>query len=110
MGIGLAMAEHMPEEILPPAASLHSVFVEEAARMLGLSRRTVYYRIREGRLRTMRTRCGSQRVLLESIEGLMREEAAKRRARTVRTLRTLPTLPTLPSEAEPLALQIESLA
>ena len=109
MGIGLAMAEHMPEEILPPAASLHSVFVEEAARMLGLSRRTVYYRIREGRLRTMRTRCGSQRVLLESIEGLMREEAAKRRARTVR-IRTLPPLPTLPSEAEPLALQIESLA
>ena len=87
MGIGLAMAGHMPEAILPPAVSLHSVFVEEAARMLGVSRRTVYYRIREGRLRTMRTRCGSQRVLFESIEGLLSEKAAKRKARTDRPRR-----------------------
>ena len=33
-----------------------------------MSRRTVYYRIRDSRLHTIRTRCGSQRVLLESIE------------------------------------------
>jgi excisionase family DNA binding protein len=46
---------------------LHSVLVDHAAQLLGVSRRTVYYRIREGRLRTMRTRCGSQRVLMESI-------------------------------------------
>jgi hypothetical protein len=32
-----------------------------------MSRRTVYYRIREGRLRTIRTLGGSQRVLLESL-------------------------------------------
>lgn len=37
---------------------------------MGVSRRTVYYRIRDGRLRTIRTRCGSQRVLLSSIEAL----------------------------------------
>ena len=51
-----------------------SVFVEEAAQLLGVSRRTVYYRIREGRLKTMRTACGTQRVLVESIEALLREE------------------------------------
>jgi excisionase family DNA binding protein len=51
-----------------------SIFIYQAADMLGVSRRTVYYRIREGRLRTVRTRCGSQRVLLESILALMRED------------------------------------
>jgi excisionase family DNA binding protein len=50
-----------------------SVLLDKAAEMLGVSRRTVYYRIREGRLETMRTRCGSQRVLLSSIEALLRE-------------------------------------
>jgi excisionase family DNA binding protein len=55
-----------------------SVFVDEAAQLLGVSRRTVYYRIREGRLRTVRT-CGSQRVLLESIEALLREEVFRGR-------------------------------
>ena len=50
-----------------------SVFVEDAAQLLGISRRTVYYRIREGRLRTVRTAGGSQRVLLESIEAMLRE-------------------------------------
>jgi len=50
-----------------------SVLLDKAAEILGVSRRTVYYRIREGRLRTVRTRCGSQRVLMESIEALLRE-------------------------------------
>jgi excisionase family DNA binding protein len=49
---------------------LRSVLVDQAAQMLGVSRRTVYYRIREGRLRTVRTRGGSQRVLVDSIEAL----------------------------------------
>jgi excisionase family DNA binding protein len=44
-----------------------SVTIDQAAQLLGLSRRTVYYRIREGRLRTIRTRGGSQRVLIESL-------------------------------------------
>jgi excisionase family DNA binding protein len=54
------------------------VLVDHAAEILGVSRRTVYYRIREGRLRTVRTRGGSQRVLLESIEALLRDEEAKK--------------------------------
>jgi len=50
--------------------SERSLFIDEAAQVLGLSRRTVYYRIRDGRLRTIRTRGGSQRVLVSSIEAL----------------------------------------
>ena len=57
-----------------------SVFVEEAAARLQMSRRTVYYRIREGKLRTIRTPCGTQRVLIESIEALLTELIAKRPA------------------------------
>ena len=51
-----------------------SFLIEDAAVLLGVSRRTVYYRIRQGRLETMRTLCGSQRVLLVSIERLLRQE------------------------------------
>jgi excisionase family DNA binding protein len=51
----------------------YSVLVEQAAALLGMSRRTVYYRIREGKLMTLRTRCGSQRVLMASLEQLLRE-------------------------------------
>jgi excisionase family DNA binding protein len=57
-----------------------SLLVDQAAELLGVSRRTVYYRIQEGRLQTIRTRCGSQRVLLESIEALLRETRSRRRA------------------------------
>jgi excisionase family DNA binding protein len=53
-----------------PAAGERSLLILEAARRLGVSRRTVYYRIRDGLLRTIRTRGGSQRVLLSSIEQL----------------------------------------
>jgi excisionase family DNA binding protein len=48
-----------------------SVLIVEAAGVLGVSRRTIYYRIREGRLQTIRTRGGSQRVLWSSIEALL---------------------------------------
>ena len=51
-----------------------TVLLEQACELLGVSRRTVYYRIREGRLQTVRTRGGSQRVLMESIERLLQEE------------------------------------
>jgi len=51
----------------------HSVLVDQAAALLGVSRRTVYYRIREGKLSTLRTRCGSQRILMASLERLLRE-------------------------------------
>jgi len=52
---------------------LTSLMIDQAAALLGVSRRTVYYRIREGRLLTIRTMGGSQRVLLESIQTLLRE-------------------------------------
>jgi excisionase family DNA binding protein len=48
-----------------------SLFIDDAARVLGISRRTVYYRIRDGRLQTIRTRCGSQRVLVTSVEAMI---------------------------------------
>lgn len=47
-----------------------SVSLDHAAELLGVSRRTVYNRIRDGRLQTIRTLGGSQRVLLESVEGM----------------------------------------
>jgi excisionase family DNA binding protein len=50
-----------------------SFLVDQAAELLGVSRRTIYYRIRDGRLRTIRTPGGSQRVLMESIELMLRQ-------------------------------------
>ena len=47
-----------------------SVSLEHAAQILRVSRRTIYNRIRDGRLQTIRTLGGSQRVLLESIIGV----------------------------------------
>ena len=44
-----------------------SVTIDQAAALLGVSRRTIYNRIREGRLRTVRTLGVSQRVLVESL-------------------------------------------
>jgi excisionase family DNA binding protein len=44
-----------------------SVSLDHAASLLGVSRRTIYNRIREGRLQTIRTIGGSQRVLLDSV-------------------------------------------
>jgi excisionase family DNA binding protein len=44
-----------------------SVSIDQAAALLNVSRRTIYNRIREGRLRTIRTIGGSQRVLVESL-------------------------------------------
>lgn len=47
-----------------------SLSIEQTAQLMGVSRRTVYYRIRDGRLRTIRTLGGSQRVLVDSVEEL----------------------------------------
>ena len=44
-----------------------SVSIDHAAEMLGVSRRTIYNRIREGRLQTVRTLGGSQRILRDSL-------------------------------------------
>ena len=44
-----------------------SVSLDHAAELLGVSRRTIYNRIRDGRLQTIRTLGGSQRVLVDSL-------------------------------------------
>jgi len=61
-------------ELHEPTSTL---LIEQAARVMGVSRRTVYYRIREGRLETIRTRCGSRRVVVRSLELLIREGLRK---------------------------------
>src|SRR5262245_5752284 len=60
-------------------AMLRSVLIPDAAELLGVSRRTVYYRIRAGTLKTVRTLGGSQRVLMESIEAALRAERRRRK-------------------------------
>jgi excisionase family DNA binding protein len=47
-----------------------SVSIDQAAQLLNVSRRTIYNRIRDGRLLTIRTMGGSQRVLVESLYDL----------------------------------------
>lgn len=47
-----------------------SVSIDQAAALLNVSRRTIYNRIRDGRLQTIRTLGGSQRVLIESLYDL----------------------------------------
>ena len=61
------------------APTARSVFIDQAMRMLGVSKRTVYYRIREGRLRTIRVRGGSQRVLIDSIRDLVATDRQRTR-------------------------------
>jgi excisionase family DNA binding protein len=58
--------QNTPAEILAPRIG-RSVSLDHAAQLLGVSRRTIYNRIREGRLQTIRTIGGSQRVLLNSV-------------------------------------------
>ena len=72
------------------------MLIEEAARRLGVSRRTVYYRIRDGLLQTIRTRGGSQRVLMSSIELLVRARTPAADAPQAAG----------PSDSEPLSLEV----
>jgi excisionase family DNA binding protein len=44
-----------------------SLSIDRTAALLGVSRRTIYNRIRDGHLQTIRTLGGSQRVLVESL-------------------------------------------
>jgi excisionase family DNA binding protein len=57
-----------------------SVSLDHAAQLLGVSRRTIYNRIREGRLQTIRTIGGSQRVLLDSVTAEGRDGAVAHRS------------------------------
>ena len=54
-----------------------SVTISHAAQLLGVSRRTIYYRIKDGRLLTVRTRGGSQRVLVMSLQQFVLEHLSK---------------------------------
>ena len=45
-----------------------SVTIDQAAGLLHVSRRTIYNRIRDGKLLTIRTIGGSQRVLVSSLD------------------------------------------
>jgi excisionase family DNA binding protein len=71
-GIGHAIRRSMePTETtsqISEARVGRSVSLDHAAQLLGVSRRTIYNRIREGRLQTIRTLGGSQRVLLDSVQ------------------------------------------
>jgi len=61
------------DSIGPSEAALptgRSVTIDQAAALLGLSRRTIYNRIRDNKLQTIRTVGGSQRVLLVSLVAL----------------------------------------
>ena len=60
-----------PEQTEPTEPRLgRSVSIDQAAQLLKVSRRTIYNRIRDGRLQTIRTIGGSQRVLVESLYDL----------------------------------------
>ena len=53
---------------VPEFADSRSVSLEQACATLHVSRRTVYYMIKGGRLQTIRTQMGSQRVLVDSMK------------------------------------------
>ena len=63
----MTMPESVSEGMFEPRIG-RSVSLDHAAEILGVSRRTIYNRIREGRLQTIRTLGGSQRVLLDSFQ------------------------------------------
>jgi excisionase family DNA binding protein len=69
-----------PEGVSEPRIG-RSVSLDHAAQLLGVSRRTIYNRIRDGRLQTIRTKGGSQRVLLDSVQ-VVRSQAADRTTRS----------------------------
>lgn len=62
----MSATAQVTEQSLEPRIG-RSVSLDHAAELLGVSRRTIYNRIREGRLRTVRTLGGSQRVLIDSV-------------------------------------------
>ena len=67
--MGLQILKSPARDVRPLVG--RSISLQHAARMLRVSRRTIYYRIRDGQLQTIRTLGGSQRVLLDSIEDLV---------------------------------------
>jgi excisionase family DNA binding protein len=76
----MQVTDSTPEVVSEPRIG-RSVSLDHAAQLLGVSRRTIYNRIRDGRLQTIRTPGGSQRVLLDSVQ-VVRSQAAERPARS----------------------------
>ena len=68
-----ALKPMSPARREPPVG--RSVLIDHACELLGVSKRTVYYWIRAGRLRTVRTLGGSQRILLASLRELAESRA-----------------------------------
>src|ERR1051325_5721417 len=69
-GGDVTMSENAANEMstpMPEPRLGRSVSLDHAAEILGVSRRTIYNRIREGRLVTIRTLGGPHRVLLDSV-------------------------------------------
>lgn len=65
------LIEHAEDAVAGAGSRLgRSVSIEQAASLLNVSRRTIYNRIRDGRLLTIRTIGGSQRVLVTSLYDL----------------------------------------
>lgn len=69
MGTFPPSSSSSPSPSSPPASEPRlgrSISLDQAAQLLGVCRRTIYNCIRDGRLQTIRTPGGSQRVLLDS--------------------------------------------
>jgi excisionase family DNA binding protein len=75
----MAVIDSAPEQGFEPRIG-RSVSLDHAAELLGVSRRTIYNRIRDGRLQTIRTLGGSQRVLLGSVQDNLTDAMALTRS------------------------------
>jgi len=76
-----------------------SVSIDQAAILLGVSRRTIYNRIRQGKLETIRTLGTSQRVLIASIDECHRAVWAARPQHAVQPPVSRTVLPFVPRRA-----------
>jgi len=77
-----------------------SVAIDHAAELLGVSRRTIYNRIRDGQLQTIRTLGGSQRVTLESLNQIgFRRHPRRRSSQPAQTSQAAQTNATIRSIA-----------
>ena len=88
----MSATEQVTEQSLEPRIG-RSVSLDHAAELLGVSRRTIYNRIREGRLLTVRTLGGSQRVLIDSVQHGSRANAARRAAAAASEVQVRSTVP-----------------
>jgi len=73
----MAVIDSAPEQGFEPRIG-RSVSLDHAAELLGVSRRTIYNRILDGRLHTIRTLGGSQRVLLDSVQDNLTDAMTRR--------------------------------